>query len=590
LPDKYKITGPVTAKSLHDSMVSLAKEDPQLYAHVVHKLKQRGDEIATLEGISVGLDDIRPEYAARDAILNPVIKAFNATKNPKEQVKLVVDAQKKLLDYTKQHKGSMTEMAATGARGSFPQLMKMIGTPLASQLPGKDVTPWLVTKSYSEGLSPADYWVMAPESRANSIATTVSTAEPGEMAKVLVANMTSQVITQHDCGTHNGVRMMIDDPHSIDRYLASEQHGQAHNTLVTPELINILKAKKAEWLLVRSPMTCVDPHGVCQMCYGLNEKGHLHAIGINVGTRSAQAMAEPLTQMALGSKHAILTVKEKTLTPTGFKGVRQILEIPKIFQGEAVLAPAADTVSEIRSAPQGGSYVKLKQHKKELYVNPALDLHVKVGDHVEAGDAMTNGLPRPDEITQHKGIGAGRQYFVNALHDMYNGSGVNLDKRHYELLAKSALNHVQFVDSDPNHPEFLRGDVVAYNTFADAYRKDAETVSTDKAEGHRLAADVHHHTVGTLITPSLVKELKSHGVKEVSVSRVAPNVTFVHRSFVMNPLLDHDWLGRLAHRFLRNSIQQAAHTREESNLHGTHPVPAYAFGAEMQEGLDGGTY
>jgi hypothetical protein len=336
-------------------------------------------------------------------------------------------------------------------------------------------------------------------------------------------------------------------------------------------------------------MTCAESVGVCQMCQGLDEKGKIHTIGVNVGTRSAQAMAEPLTQMALGSKHAVLTVKERTVVPTGFKGVRQVLEIPKIFQGEAVIAPADGSIESITVAPQGGHYIRMKGVRKDLYAGPILNILVKVGDKVEAGDALTDGLPRPDAVTQHKGIGAGRQYFVDALHKMYSGAGVNLDKRHFELLAKSALNHVRFADHDPNHPEFIKGDIVSYNTFSEAYRKDAEEVSVEDALGRRLAQEVHHLTVGTPITPSLVKDLKAHGIKTVKVARHIPDVEFIHKSFVMNPLLDSDWMGRLAHRFLKGSIQQAAQTGETSNIHGTHPVPAYAFGAELQDG-PGGTY
>ncbi len=587
LPEKYRITGPVTNKALHDSLVRLAKEDPDGYVDTISKLKRRGDEIATLEGITVGIDDIRPQYKERDAIINPAAEAFDKLTSDSEREKLVIDTQKKLLEHTIKHPGSMTQMALSGARGNAPQLMKIVASPLASQLPGRNIEPWLIRHSYSEGLTPADYWVAAPEARANNIATTVSTAEPGEMAKVLVANMANKIVSKMDCGTHNGVRLATDDSHAVDRHLAGDQHGMKHNDLVTPLMLSGLKSQGVAWILVRSPMTCAASSGVCQMCWGLDEKGHLPGIGINLGTRSAQAMAEPLTQMALGSKHAVLTLKAKTLVPTGFKGVRQVFEVPKIFRGEAVVAPQDDTVDRINPAAQGGFYIKLKKHRKELYVNPQLTVTVKPGDHVEAGDALTDGLPRPDLITQHKGIGAGRKYFVDTLHHMYSSDGVNIDKRHYELLAKSSLNHVRFADHDPNHPEFIKGDVVAYNAFADAYKKDSDTIPVGDATGRRLAQELHHHTVGTMITPNLVKELRSHGVKEVSVARHMPDVEFVHKSFIQNPLMDEEWLGTMAHRFLKGTLQRAAQTGQSSDLHGTHPVSAYAFGVELRDGPDG---
>jgi hypothetical protein len=59
------------------------------------------------------------------------------------------------------------------------------------------------------------------------------------------------------------------------------------------------------------------------------------------------------------------------------------------------------------------------------------------------------------------------------------------------------------------------------------------------------------------------------------------------KPFTMNPLLETDWMARLAHRYLKNTLQEAAQFGEVSDLHGTHPVPAYAFGAELHHGAAG---
>ncbi len=66
-----------------------------------------------------------------------------------------------------------------------------------------------------------------------------------------------------------------------------------------------------------------------------------------------------------------------------------------------------------------------------------------------------------------------------------------------------------------------------------------------------------------------------------------PRVEFVMKPFAMNPLLHPDWLGRMAHRYLKGSVLQGVHGGEESDLHGTHPVPGYAFGAELKHGPNG---
>lgn len=586
LPKTHQISGAISNKGLHDHLVSLAKSDPSLYVKTITDLKRRGDEIATLEGVSVGLADIAPDYQARDAILKPALARLEQAPNKQEREKIVIETQSKLLDYSKKHTGSLAQMALSGARGNVGQLMKIVATPLVTTNPKKGIDRVAIGRSYTEGLTPAEYWVTMPEVRANEVQARISVSEPGEMAKVLVANMIGTSVSSVDCGTKSGVSMRTTDPHIIDRY-TQDGPGIPRNTLITARFVQELKSRHIDSLLVRSPMTCGAAHGVCQHCQGLSEKGQVHSIGTTVGVRAAQALAEPLTQMALSARHGVLTVKATKPEPVGLKGVRQYLEIPKVFRFEAVLAPKSGVVTKIEKAPQGGHYVSVD--KDRLYVRPDLDVITREGAHVDRGDALTTGVPHPAKLVDAKGIGAGRAYFVDALHRVYQNEGLNLDKRHLELLAKSEMNHVRFLDSDPNHPEFLKGDMVNYNAFRDAYLKDAEEVPVNEAVGRRLGREVLHHTVGTTVTKNLAMELASKGVKTVFVHRGIPNVEFVMKPFAMNPLLDKNWMARLSHRYLKGSIQQAAHFGEESDIHGSHPVPAYAFGAELRNG-PGGTF
>lgn len=578
LPEGYKIKGPITNKGLHDHVVDLARADPTAYVRSAMSIKKRGDEIATLEGISVGLDDIRPQYAARDLIMKDAKAAFGRARTSGEREKAVLDAQGRMLSLTKGHPGSMTHMALSGARGNAAQLMKIVSTPLATIHPKEGLVPHLLDRSYSEGLTPAQYWLHGPEVRANEVAARISVSEPGEVAKVLVNNMISKVVTQGDCGTHAGIRMRVDDPHAIDRHSQADG-GLARNTLITPRVIQELHRRKVLNILLRSPMTCAATHGVCQMCQGLSEKGQVHTVGATVGVRAAQAMAEPLTQMALSARHGSLTVRGTVQELTGLKGVRQLLDIPEAFQHEALLASHSGVVKKIEKAPQGGHYLWLDDTRH--YAGPNLTIHHPVGTHVEAGDTLTNGVPHPAKIVEHKGLGAGRAYFVDALHSVYKREGVDIDKRHLELLAKSDINHVRLAEVDHEHPEFLKGDVINYNAFRDAYAKDTIELPIKSATGRRLGREVLHHTVGTLITPNLARTLEANGIHSVHVAKSMPRIEFVMKPFTMNPLLDRDWMARLSHRYLKQSIGEAAHTGDVSDIHTTHPIPAYVYGAEF---------
>jgi DNA-directed RNA polymerase subunit beta' len=584
LPEGHKSTSPLGKASLNKMLTALAKEDPGAYVGIVSRLKKLGDELSTTEGVSVGLDDIAPEYAARDKIMYPAIDKVKHAKNNDEREKIILGVQDQMMNYTRTHGGSMTQMALSGARGNIPQLMKTVGSPVAAVDHKGAITSWLVSRSYAEGLSPADYWVTGNEARINTIKSSTSVAEPGDLAKILVNNLYPYVITMDDCGTHNGVALAATDGHVMGRYLARDIGRHHRNELITPAVATDL-IRSHETIYVRSPMTCEAHPGICRKCQGLDEKGKPHAIGINVGVRSAQALAEPLTQFALNAKHGVRVLKGASKELDGLAGVRQMIEVPQSFFNKATLAEHAGTVTKIFKAPHGGHYVHVGNH--EHYVSPHLDVLVHVGQVVEAGDVLSDGVPKPDELVAHKGLGVGRQYLVDALHRLYKKQGVDLDKRHLEILARADLNHVKVLEHSDAHPELLRGDIVPYHVYKNAVSRDIVSISTANADGRVLGKETLHFTVGTPLTPSIVKTLQAHGVKQVDVATSAPRVEFIMKPMTRNPLLNPDWLARMSHRYLKDSLLRGAHTGDATDYHSTHPVPAYAYGAEFGGGTEG---
>lgn len=581
LPEEHRVTGALNKKALLEKMLAVAKDNPHKYSEVVSALKKVGDEVATLEGVSVGLDDIAPAYSARDAILKPALASMKKANTAAEKEKIVLDVQQKMLEHTKAHPGSMAKMALSGSRGNIPQLMKTVASPVAAQDHKGRIVPWLVGRSYSEGLSPGDAWVAAGESRINTVSSSTNVAEPGDLSKILINNTYTLVITSPDCNTTNGVPMSLADGHIIGRHLAHDVDAHKRNELITSKVAADL-AKKHSTVVVRSPMTCDLDEGVCQKCQGLDEKGKLHEVGFNVGVRAAQAMSEPLTQFSLNAKHGGRVLKGATKKLEGLSGVRQLLEIPHSFFNKATLSEKPGRITDIKDAAHGGTFVYVDGD--EHYVAPNLKTLVQVGQAVEAGDALSDGIPKPDELVRHKGLGAGRAYLVESLHDIYKNQGVDLDKRHLELLARADLNYVRVLSSDHG---FIKGDVISYNQFKTAAQKQLKTVDLKQAVGHVLGKEVFHFTVGTPITKSIVDTLSGRGVKSVEVSMSAPQVEFLMKTASRNPLLNPDWMARLAHRFLKEGLVRGAHVGDSSNLHGVHPVPAYAYGNEFGQGPDG---
>jgi len=584
LPTKYQINGTTTKKELNKNMHSLARLDPRAYVKTIAGLKRTGDMVSTTEGMSIGLDDIAPEYNRRNTALQPYVQQFKSATTSAKRSQIAEAAQEKMIGIALKHKGTMTQQVESGARGKPFSYSNIVATPAAARDAGGKTIPWLIERSYSEGLKPSDYWAAGNEAILNTIKSSVSVAEPGELSKILISNMSDLIVTEEDCGTHNGITLSADSPDVVDRFLARDASKFSRNALVTPQTQSQIMKDGLSKVVVRSPMTCEASDGVCKKCQGLDEKGHVHEYGTNVGVRAAQALAEPMTQMALSTKHGSKSSKKERHQVGGLQGIRQTIESPKQFINKATLAEQDGLVTRIEKAPQGGNFVWLG--KKDHYVTPNLDVTVHVGQQVERGDALSEGIPKPDEVVKYKGISAGRLYVVNHLHKLYKDQGMNHDKRHFELLAKGELNHARILDNN-NNSKFLKGDIVSYNILKSELARGAKELPLTEANGKTLGKEYFQFSAGSRVTPATIRTLKSEGIKNVYVAPRAPEVEFVMKPATRAPMLNPDWMARLSHRNLKTMIQQAAHGGEESNLHGTNPVPAYVIGTDFGRGEKG---
>lgn len=588
IPKKYRSDKAYTKKQLQSNMLRLAKDDPEQYVKTITQVKKLGDEFATLEGISVGLDDIEPLYAKRNAITKPALQRIKKIKDPTKRRQIIAETQDKLIDYAATHPGTMGDMARSGARGNTLQLMRTVGAPAAASDEKDRIQPWLTTHSYAEGLRPSEWWANNREARMAAVKANIEVTEPGDLSKILVNNTSDQVVTITDCETTNGIPLSVKDSNALDRFTAKKAGTISRNTLITPRVINELKKQNVKQILVRSPMSCEADDGICQKCAGMNTVGQLNKVGENIGVRASQALGEPLTQLALNVKHGVRVSGQDPKEVGGLAGFRALLESPSSFKNKASLSPVDGTVNKIEKAPQGGHYVTV--NTDQVYVPQGLEVTVKTGQQVNSGDSLSEGTPRPDEVVKFKGLGAGRDYMVNKLSNIYKDSGIDVDRRHFEVLAKSTMNHLKIEDIDDETAAdtgFVRGDVVNYNRFKNIVAKNVKEIPLREAEGKVLGESVLQHLAGTRITPSIVSDLKNAGIQKVKVTLKAPTVSPVLAPATRNPLLNPDWVVRLGHRYLKQSILDGAQQGQKSNIHGSHPIPGMVFSSEFGEGGNG---
>lgn len=312
--------------------------------------------------------------------------------------------------------------------------------------------------------------------------------------------------------------------------------------------------------------------------------GPKHVYDIEIGT------PEHIFLLANGlvvsnTKHSGKALKGKG-SYQGFNMLTSLAKVPKVFPDRATLSTTDGTVTKIEEAPQGGTYIFVTdKHGEESrhYVAPGYDIEVKEGEEVEAGDQMSDGVIDPSELVKYKGIGEGRRYWANRFTQAMRDSGMAANRRNAEVLARTVMNTVRLNNEDEAGGG-LPGDVTTYTNWSFGFkpRKTSAIVApTVSAVGKYLEQPVLHYTIGTRITPSVLKTLKKFKVDKMMVNDLAPDVTPFMERIEDSNAEKPDWMARLGTTYLKSRLMEDVARGAESHLHSTEPYPGIAKGVEF---------
>lgn len=586
LPAKYHVTSVLDQKQARELYSRISKEEPNNYASYVLKLKDLGDKTAYEMGFTVSIKDTFVDTKKRDIAFKRAdeevkkIKSLNIS--PAERDLKIAQTYQAAAEESynamqpdlKMKGNNFFHMVNSGARGKPSQLQQLIVAPgIVEDAKGR-VVPVALKKSYAEGLKSSDYFVASYGARKGILDKSLQTSKPGAMNKVLLANTIDNIITTQDCKTTQGVSFPITSKELYDRYLSKDQSGLTKNTLVTPQLITTARKLGLTSLEVRSPLKCVAAKGTCAYCYGVDEQGNIAQLGDNVGAKCGQALSEPMTQMILRTFHTGGVAGAPGTT--GFQRVEEIFRMPQgHVTGEAAQATVAGPVTKIEKSTGNTHivYVNKTPHK----IPPLRALKVRVGDRVQAGDALSEGHLKPHEVLNFKGMEAAQNYLVDELQNTYRGSDISIQRKVFETVVRSVGNQTRIVKA-PAESGLKTGDVIPY-TLAKSYNLERKaTLPTSECRGHTLVRGIGKLPAHHLITDKDIAYLKDLGYTQVEVL-TGP---VVHKPFLQN--IDHltknkkDWLAQIGFRYVGNSIADGAAEVWGSDLQGTHPIPAYAYG------------
>jgi hypothetical protein len=389
-------------------------------------------------------------------------------------------------------------------------------------------------------------------------------------SKIMSQAAASLVVTKDDCGTTAGVDLDLDEPSVKGRVLAMPAAGLPAGAVLDSGTLAHLRKLGTEKIVVRSAMTCGQKLGLCSRCLGLRSNGKFAKIGDSVGIQAAQALGEPVTQMALNLKHTSGQKSGLKASYAGFKWINQFVQSPEQFDSRAAVSEEDGVVDKVEDAPQGGKYVSV--NGKEHYVPPGLDVLVKAGQHVEAGDQLGDGLVDAADITRLRGLGEGRRYYAERLKQMLEDSGMKTDLRNTEMLARAAINHVTVTGSE-DVGDYLPDDVAEYNRIAPSWAppKDAKARTPAESRGMWLQDPVLHYSVGTRITPKVASRLEELGYKKITAAAEPPPF---EPSMVRLRVASHynpDWLASQHTSYLTRQLGESAvrgdDTDTASNIH-----------------------
>mgnify|MGYP006153213589 FL=1 len=210
--------------------------------------------------------------------------------------------------------------ADSGARGSAAQIRQLAGMRGLMAKPDGSIIETPIIANFREGLSVLEYFTSTHGARKGLADTALKTANSGYLTRRLVDVAQDLVVTEHDCGTEDGVliRPVIEGGQVLaplgERVLGrtiigdiKSEDGEtliANGDLIDEDKVEILDSLGVQEVKVRSAIYCEINYGLCAKCYGRDlGRGHLVDIGESVGIVAAQSIGEPGTQLTMRTFH-----------------------------------------------------------------------------------------------------------------------------------------------------------------------------------------------------------------------------------------------------------------------------------------------
>ncbi|MDE6284404.1 MAG: DNA-directed RNA polymerase subunit beta' [Bacilli bacterium] len=467
---------------------------------MLDRLKDLGFKYSTLAGITVSISDVVRSDKKEEIIAKAKEKVDKINKQYQrglitelERYENVITVWNKATDEVKDELNAQSAnnydnpifmMMNSGARGSISNFTQLAGMRGLMAKPDGSTVEIPITSSFMEGLHVSEFFLSTHGSRKGDADTALRTADSGYLTRRLVDVAQDIIVKDFDCGSVQGLMvydLLNDKDNAIIEPLTERILGRyASKKIINPETKEVIleagemitenvvaKVEKAgiKKVEIRSVLTCKANNGVCQKCYGRNlATGNLVEKGEAVGIMAAQSIGEPGTQLTMRTFHTGGVAGGDDITQ-GLPRVEELFEA-RTPKGKATIAEVSGKVIGIEE--QNGKHnitIENEAGCHEHITNYNMKLRVSVGDDVEAGDKLTEGVIAPKELLAVTDPLTAQEYILKEVQKVYKLQGVDISDKHIEIIVKRMINKVRIIDAGDS--EFVEGLTVSLREFTE---------------------------------------------------------------------------------------------------------------------------
>src|SRR5699024_9383342 len=147
-------------------------------------------------------------------------------------------------------------------------------------------------------------------------------------------------------------------------------------------------------------------------------------------------IGEPGTQLTMRTFHAGGVAGGSDITQ-GLPRVEELFEA-RVPKSAAVLARIDGEIISIEDHPRGGQVVTIKNETEtiehRISVTQTLRGWWEVGEHITAGDKLTEGQVSPKELLDISSVEDVQKYILKEVQKVYGSQGIGVNDKHIEVI------------------------------------------------------------------------------------------------------------------------------------------------------------